>query len=176
MRILKQTTLFVVLLAGLFLAGVQRSSAVTSVVVALRGEILGRCATDGGTTSIDLGDLHDGGVRRLPISVRCNTPFSVTVVSDQGALVTGDAGLAPPGFTGRIPYLASFEIPTDRGPLVGSCDSRDAARASCPSADSKGGIALSGSGQVEISWSKPEALPLAGHYRDRLSISFQPRI
>ncbi len=147
----------------------------TAVVVAIRGEIAARCSMDTSTTSIDLGDLREAGRRLVSIHVDCNTPFLVVMSSDRGALVSDAGGSVPAAFTDRVAYQAKVEIPTDLGLLVHACGSHEAAGSSCAPADSRGGIAQGMDGQVEISWSRPELEPLAGHYRDRLSISFQPR-
>lgn len=175
MRISNCPAILAALVAGLIFAGMQSLSAMTAVVVAIRGEIAARCSMDTSATSIDLGDLREPGRRLVPISVNCNTPFLVVASSDRGALVSDAPGLVPAAFTDRVVYQARIEIPTDLGLLVHSCDSQKAAGSSCAPADSQGGIAQGVAGQVEISWGRPALEPLAGHYRDKLSITFQPR-
>ena len=113
----------------------------------------------------------------MPFKVRCNTPFTFELFSHNSALATTSPGAVSAGFTDRVPYTATVQIPTNVGALVGTCPSSHLreAGASCAFPDSGEGIALSGDASLTISWASCQE-PLAGSYSDVLTVVLGARL
>jgi hypothetical protein len=148
-----------------------------SVTIVLEGEVPTSCRMETPSTKLLLGELHSAGSATIAFRVRCNTPFLFAMVSQAGGLVVDDAGPTRAGFTSRLPYTASVQIPTTAGSMSGSCTSSalQATKDGCVLSSSQGGIALTGEALLTISWPQEERV-ISGTYADQITLSVRPRI
>ncbi len=156
--------------------------AAPKVTVKLEGEIVPECAisafgADYSTSTIvaamKLGDVTRATEESFDFTVNCNAPFEYRIDAEHGALKHVAAGVAPGGFTTSVPYDLSVRIPTEAGVIQDNCPkgSLEAAKPSCRFSNSGSAIALSSPGRLTVNLQPDVAVPLAGGYRDRITMT-----
>ncbi len=159
--------------------------AANRVSVRLEGEVGRECAllqpgtTQGGAsldTNVQVGDITRPGHRDFAFTVHCNTPFEYRLEAEHGALTHKAVREAPASFVSAVPYGVTVRIPTDAVTIEDHCsgDSLRAGAVSCPFSNSGNGIAMDTAGRLTVAW-KPEGIPIAGQYSDRLTITVSAR-
>jgi hypothetical protein len=141
------------------------------VTIELEGQIPVSCGIEALASQVSLGDISRPGTKTLPFRVRCNTPFSFQLYSQNSALQTAWSDAISTGFTHRVPYTVALQIPTNLGAIVGSCPSWGLRQASptCAYPNSGEGVALSGEASLTISWASRRET-LAGSYSDMMTV------
>jgi len=131
-----------------------------------------------------LGDLADTAPRALIVNVDCNTPWTYSLVSANGALVA----VAPPTqvagvFTTSLPYVVQTSFATDGAafgdPALNSAALTAAnaatcvanAAAGCPFADSGAAVSIGKTGSLTVSWTAPANPLVAATYSDTLTLT-----
>ncbi len=159
--------------------------AANRVSVHLEGEvgrecaILGSGAAEGGASldaNVEVGDITRPGRRDFVFTVHCNTPFEYRLEAEHGALTHKAVREAPGGFLSAVPYDVTVRIPTDAVTIEDHCTggSIRAGAVSCPFSNSGDGIAMDTAGRLTVAW-KPDGIPVAGEYSDRLTITVSAR-
>ncbi|WP_439478382.1 hypothetical protein [Brevundimonas sp.] len=131
-----------------------------------------------------LGDLSDTASRALVVNVNCNTPWTYSLVSANGALVAETPPAQVSGvFTTSLPYVVQTSFATDGAPFGDSGLNSAAltasnaatcvayASASCPFADSGAAVSIDKSGSLSVSWTTPINPLVAGTYTDTLTLT-----
>lgn len=163
--------------ASLLLAMQFAPACAQGVTIDLEGQIPVSCGFESLTSQISLGDISRAASKVVPLRVRCNTPFTFEIVSQNGALQTTAPGPVSWGFTDRVHYTVALLIPTDIGVMTGACRSWRLRRPlpTCAYPDSGEGIALSGEGSLTIVWGSRRE-PLAGTYSDVMTVVLGARL
>lgn len=147
------------------------------VTIDLEGQVPVSCRIEALASQITLGDVSSAGAKIVPFRVRCNTPFTFELLSQNRALQTAAPSAVSWGFTDRVPYTAALQIPTNIGAVTGVCPSWRLWRAgpTCAYPSSGEGIALSGDASLTISWASRRQ-PLAGTYSDVMTVILGARL
>jgi hypothetical protein len=163
--------------AAFFLGLQLEPASAQSVTIELEGQIPVSCGIEALASQITLGDISRPGSKIVPFRVRCNTPFTFQLFSQNNALQTTWTGAVSTGFTNRVPYTVALQIPTNVGAVIGSCPSWGLRQASstCAYPNSGEGIALSGDALLTISWASHKE-PLAGSYNDVMMVVVGARL
>lgn len=156
--------------------------AATGVTVKVEGFIPQECAISsaGRSTSygmdVDIADVTRPGQKDYAFVVNCNAPFSYRLEARHGALKRDDGSATPEGFTASVPYNVAVLIPTDASTISDNCtgESIRAGQVSCAFSDSGNGIALGQEAKLTVVW-RPQGMPVAGRYTDRLAITVGAR-
>jgi hypothetical protein len=148
------------------------------VTIELEGEIPVSCRLETPGSEINLGEIGGSGQTVFSFSVRCNTPFQLSLASQLGALATQYSGTLHPGFINAVPYQVTINIPTSTGSIAGICSSATltGATPSCQLPHSQDGIALTGESSLTLGWHTNGKEPVAGIYTDLLTLNIGPRI
>lgn len=141
------------------------------VTIELEGQIPVSCGIEALASQVSLGDVSHPGTKTLPFRVRCNTPFTFQLSSQNGALETAWSRAISTGFTRHVVYTAALQIPTNVGAVAGSCPSWGLRQGSstCAYPSSGEGVALSGESSLTIAWTSRRE-PLAGNYSDMMTV------
>lgn len=110
---------------------------------------------------------------RLPFTVSCNTPVSVTLDSRDGGLKFKGAGTSDRAFTTLIPYSAKVRLP-DYGAVL-SCHSHEMAQKNGCHTDVDA-TTIDGEGSIEVAIKASNDLVLAGEYQDSVTITLTPAL
>jgi hypothetical protein len=148
------------------------------VTIELEGEVPVSCRLETSGGQISLGEIVRSGYTVFPFRVRCNTPFSLGLVSHNGALATQYSGTLHPGFTAAVPYQVTIDVPTSTGSIAAICSSATLTgpTPSCQLPHSHDGIALTGESSLTLGWQTAGKEPVAGIYTDLLTLNIGPRI
>jgi hypothetical protein len=157
----------------------------TQVTITAEGEVPESCTLTA-PGPFALGDLADtASVRALAVSVNCNTPWTYSLVSTNGALVAA----APPTqvagvFATSLNYQVTTLFNTDAGSFgdaalaSGSLTAANAAgcvanaATTCPFADSGTDVSIAQtSGSLTVSWTTPANPLVAATYSDTLTLT-----
>tara|TARA_R110000824_G_scaffold60913_4_gene162636 strand:+ start:383 stop:907 length:525 start_codon:yes stop_codon:yes gene_type:complete len=157
-------------------AGAHEIDNARSIDIAVSGSISEYCSM-GGIADMDFGNLERRGLNRTAqVAFNCNTPFTMTINGERGALThtTMPGGQGP--FGGQLPYSLIVEMPV-RHPatqmLSQSFTSRQLLAGGVIS--SNGGIATDGMVLgVELGIPSGEAGLLAGDYSEVITITVSP--
>lgn len=155
------------------------------VTITAQGEVLQSC-TMTAPASLALGDLADtASVRTLAVNVNCNTPWTYSLVSSNGALVA----VTPPSqvagtFATSLGYQVVTLFSTDSGSFgdpamaSGSLTAANAAgctanaATTCPFADSGADVSITQtSGSLTLSLDTPTSPLAAATYSDTLTLT-----
>ena len=149
--------------------------AADSVTIQLSGEISPRCEINNLAAVVDLGTLNSGGEQILQFDVHCNDSFSYQLTSRHGGLRHSDTAADNPAFLSLLPYSIDIAIPTDNGAITEQCESAQirAGSQGCGVKASEGSAATNKTGSLVIRWDSTTT-PIAGTYRDVLSLTLQP--
>jgi len=145
------------------------------------GTISARCTVDQGSSQASFGDVLDGRVGGnraaqldLAFDLSCNSPFRVTMISDNGGLVTLARG--GPAFRDRLNYSAVLEL--NDGRATQACASADMIRGGDRDdrcvfrfRDPAG---ATGPATVKLSMTADTTPLLGGAYTDRLTVRITP--
>lgn len=107
----------------------------------------------------------------LPFSVRCNSPMTVAMTSDNGGLQTA-ARTTDADFTSRISYTAALRLPDGSTALTCDSTSMDGGEGACAGEVQR--PVTDGEGAVEIVLNPDGRLLLRGEYRDRVTVTVSP--
>ncbi len=161
----------------------------SSIAIAVTGHISPRCAIDTGRASeAKFGDILDPKTGRalaatvdLPFDMECNTPFTATLTSKNGALLFN--GTSAPQFTSQITYSAVLGLEQVAGAPSLSCDSQqmhaaggDGLHSACHANSAVGVETSTGEGHVRLRIQPGEAPLLQGTYSDQLTLRLSPTI
>jgi spore coat protein U-like protein len=150
--------------------------AADSVTIQLSGEISPRCELSSPATVVELGSLNAGGEREFQFDLHCNDTFAYQLTSRHGGLSHSDAAMtANAPFVSLLPYTVDITIPSDDGAMVEQCESGQlqAGVQGCGAKASGGSAATNKTGSLIIRWDSGST-PIAGTYRDVLSLTLQP--
>lgn len=155
------------------------------VTITAQGEVPQSC-TMTAPGPLALGDLADtASVRTLAVTVNCNTPWTYSLVSANGALIA----TAPPSqvtgaFTTSLGYQVDTVFSTDSGSFgdpamaSGSLTAANAAgcnanaATTCPFADSGADVSIAQtSGSLTLSLDTPTSPLVAATYSDTLTLT-----
>jgi len=147
-----------------------------SINVRVEGEIPSRCELGAGQ-ELDFGELTGGLRIAVDFGLACNVPFELTVRAAHGALAHVSQPAGQGGFSGRLGYGLSLDVPViepRERMLSGRYDSRDLI----------GGVTLSsgdaiakGGGSLRFETRSPEGLGLlAGEYSETVHLTLSPRM
>jgi hypothetical protein len=146
------------------------------VTVDLQGEIKAECSLTVSSNTFDLGSVSETGVRTIPFRLRCNAPYSYEIRSQNGGLRNAQVQTLSRGFKALIPYTAITRIPTNTADIADTCFSTDLTPpVLCKMSDSGDGISIDRDATLSISWQMDDEVPLAGTYRDVITLSFHAR-
>lgn len=147
------------------------------VTIEVTGEIEPKCRISAFANAIEFGQISASGTQAATFHVDCNSPFEYRLRSRNGALQNLEHQEHSAGFANRIPYSLEFRLPTDGGLILERCDSATLSDASpsCGGGNSGGGIAISQTASIAVSWVAPSHL-VAGTYSDFITLTFCPRI
>lgn len=148
-----------------------------TVTIDLRGRIKAVCTVSMHSARADLGDIMDGVARTIPIHFYCNTPFTYEMRSRYGGLRHMRISSASPHFRVVVPYVLVTRLPTSAGDIVDTCASADLAvePVRCRLSDSGSGISVDREASLTVTFPDDTRVPLAGRYRDVISLAFSPR-
>jgi hypothetical protein len=149
------------------------------VTVKLTGEIAPECSilgadgSDGSRKALDLGDVTQPGQADYLFVVNCNAPFDYQLEARNGALLLTDSTSNVPGFTNRVPYQVSINIPTDGIAIDDRCtgDTILAGQVRCQLKNSGAGIALKSKSRMTLAWSPGEAVAMVGKYQENITLT-----
>lgn len=152
----------------LALPGCSGTNAGSRVSIDLQGVVPARCVLDMPTT-IDLGDLQQGGQISAPFAAGCNIPMALTLQALRGALTLNDNAVTGPAFAASVPYRLSIR---GSGTAL-TCEPKNLAasgtcRATFPATTSPQAL------ELDIAWSDPTTPLAAGSYSDRVTIEVGP--
>jgi len=160
------------------------SPAEAQVTITAQGQVPESCALTA-PGPFALGNLSDTASRALAVNVNCNTPWTYSLVSANGALVA----VAPPAqvagvFTTSLPYQVATLFSTDTGSFgdvamaSGALTAANAAGCvanavtACPFADSGTDVSIAQtSGSLTVSWTAPANPLAAATYSDTLTLT-----
>lgn len=147
--------------------------AAEDITIEVSGEVADECAVDSAPGSIDLGELSSIGITNIPVTIRCNAPFTYSMQSRNGGLAYLD-GEAVNGFSDFVDYNLSSSIPTDTGVIADTCTSAQIKTGadSCIFTNSGIGVALPSNAMFTLAWTPPSDPLLAGAYEDQLTLTF----
>ena len=162
-----------------FVAGcaAQPSQSSDLVSIGLEGEIEAECQLDFTNSTANLGQIGASGLKVIPFTLNCNTPFAYHVHSRERGLKHSGQSTQQPSFADLLPYTLDLRIPTDAGIISERCisGSLGGTVTDCANGASGGGIAINQNGSVTISWSTQSEL-LAGVYSDVLTFTVRPQL
>ena len=156
--------------------------AVDEITIPISGVIENSCAVETASSTVNLGELSNAGSLQFPITLRCNAPFSYTMVSQNGGLSLQNpeairviVGSQP--FADFVSYSLSSNIPTDIGTIADTCTSNAIKTGveTCVFTDSGTGVALPSTAQFELAWQEQAIQLLSGTYTDQLTLTFAVR-
>jgi hypothetical protein len=110
---------------------------------------------------------------KLPFTVSCNTPVSVTLDSRSGGLKFAGSGTSDRAFATLIPYLAKVHLPS-RGAVL-SCRSGEMANQNGCQTTVEATM-IDGEGSIEVAVPASNKLVLAGQYQDQVTITLTPAL
>lgn len=147
--------------------GPSHSSGSATAILEISGRISSRCSIDLDDRTISVTLNEAGGSRSVPFSVDCNRPMQVHLTSRFGGLshVTHQRGEEYRGFTGFIPYRASFDV-TAQGADVVTANSEEMKDGVTGSV---GVTPYRANGTFGVTWQASEPL-LGGNYSDVIEI------
>jgi hypothetical protein len=151
------------------LLGAPLSAAPTAdLTLFIEGTISGACSIDRVTPSPQSFVLNDApGSTSVDFRVDCNVPMSVRMTSERGGLEHDQYRAWPesPGFTGFLPYTASFQVAADGAQAVtGESETmRDGVTGAT------GVTPYRSDAKLTLAWT-PQATLLGGTYRDTVTI------
>jgi hypothetical protein len=149
----------------------------TQVRLHLQGDIAPECTIggqSGGSSAtlalpLELGDISRPGSKEYAFLLGCNAPFSYRLEAQYGAFTNTGVEQAQDGFTAAILYDVKISIPTDGGPIQDWCASASlrSGRVTCSFTPSADNTALNSLARLTFTW-RPNGLPIAGEYSDRI--------
>lgn len=153
------------------------SHANDSVTIEVTGEIDPKCRLSNFPAGFELGQISSPGMQTLPFQVDCNTPFEYSVRSHNGALKHFDSLEQNAAFSSTLPYKVEFRLQTDAGLILALCESAILATTapSCGHGTSNGGIAISQTASMKITW-LPDNHLIAGTYSDVITLTIRPSV
>ena len=159
------------------LSAARVSLADDTVTIDLRGRVRAACTVSMHSARVDLGDIMDSAARTIPIHFYCNAPFTYEMRSRYGGLRHVRISSASPHFRVVVPYVVVTRLPTSAGDIVDTCASGDLAAepVRCRMSDSGSGISIDREASLTVTFPDDTRVPLAGRYRDVISLAFSPR-
>jgi len=110
---------------------------------------------------------------RLPFTVSCNTPVSVTLDSRSGGLKFAGSGTNDRAFATLIPYSAKVHLP-NRGAVLNCRSGEMASQNGCRT--EVDAATVDGEGSIELAVPAMNKLVLAGQYQDQVTITLTPAL
>ncbi len=149
-----------------------------SVSINLSAALARSCAISNGVTTVNLGELSKPGSASISVGFSCNTTFSYSFTSLNGALSRGARFSASPFFTALVPYTLSYQIGTDKGYLIDACLSKNMLEgaSTCSGSSVPNAAAIEQNITIRVSWDLIGQYPEAGAYRDILSLRIQTKM
>jgi spore coat protein U-like protein len=171
---LRKLSLRLLLAAANVVACAQASIADGSAVtVTLTGQVMPACSISNPNPLVDFGELEPVGAASVSFLLSCNTDFRVSLTSQNGGLSQAARQAASPPFIELIPYSVSVKLSGENVFIIDMCSSGHMTGA-LPACTGAGKVSVPVSGQnttLGFSWNLHGSVPLAGSYRDVLTLT-----
>jgi spore coat protein U-like protein len=172
--ILRKLPLWLLLAAANLTACAQPSFADGSTVtITLAGQVIPACGIVNPNPLVDFGELKPMGAASVSFSVTCNTNFRVSLASQNGGLLLAAQQQASPPFTALISYSVSVKLSGGNAFIIDVCSS-DHMAGPAPACSGAWNVSVPVSNQnatLGFSWNLQGSVPLAGSYRDVLTLT-----
>ncbi len=146
-----------------------------SVTVALTGSIAPACTLGAPNLHVDFGEIKQAGTAFAPFSVSCNTGFRVSLSSQNGGLLHTGGSQASPPFIALVPYKVALTLGGNAVPLdVCPADHMTSAFPACSGPAGPGIAVANQKATLGFVWDLHGGIPLAGSYRDILTVTVTP--
>jgi spore coat protein U-like protein len=143
------------------------------VTISLQGKISPRCAVSTPNSILDFGSIAKAGSAQLNLTLSCNAPFQYSISSQNGGLKHESASAAAAPFFYLLPYTMKITLPTDAGVTVDTCSSSNSS-ASGKACEKSGVVETAATNKptsIEFTWNPGDLRPLAGSYKDIVTIT-----
>jgi hypothetical protein len=152
-----------------------------SMRIGVTGEVPVDCSLSQSIKSVEIEDLAGemtnqptAAKARLPFTVSCNTPITVSLKSRRGGLQFEGTPTSDSDFTSLVGYSAKVNLPGNRNAL--SCESEDMARNGEGCSKGVDDPMIEGEGAIAITTRPGGGLLQKGTYSDRVTITITPTL